>query len=778
MKKVLAVAIAVILNLSIALGFTITLKIKGMELDVSAPVGSFVNLDSLIYSNPNWVVEQGDVDIKDNSFVMPSSDVVISLDSLVVRFDSNGGAGWMNNQSFERGQSQPLDENKFIPPDGKEFSGWATSPTGSVAYLDKATYPMGNESITLYAVWRAKNYTLTFNANGGKGTTSTQQFTYGETKPLKSMAECGFSPQTGYIFAGWASEKNSGVEYKDGADYSIGVEDETLYAVWSLETSTVTFVDNNVNDVIMTQEFTYGVPSPLKLNPRSKTGHEFAGWAETAGGSVVYANGASYKIGLQDVILYAKWKTKKYDVIFDSNGGSGNMPNQEFEYGKEEKLMENRFVPPTGHRHIGWSTTPNGAKVYEPEDLYSVDTQNPTDITLYALWAPEEYEVTFEANGGTGSMATQKFIYDEKQNLSQVGFEAPAGKGFRGWSTSPNGTVSCFDKASYTIGAGDVTLYAIWHTIGDVDLDGTVDAKDATQILRYDSGKTNVLDTYGTWYLADTFKEEDGSTNINGDKWDAWAILLYCNLKIDSLPHVCSKKTEEMVIEADVHYWVMACKCVSWKLDEETHTSNDSGICTGCGATLYTLAFNANTGTGSMDSMVLAYGKSIDLPYNKFTAPAGKGFRGWSTSPGGDVAYFNHANYPVGVGDVTLYAMWNTIGDVNLDGRVNALDATQILRYVNEKPNVIVTSGTLGLADTFLDGVVNATDATYILKYANNKVDSLPHICSLVDAHWNTSANGHKWYVECNCGGYEGMIDSHESNGSGYCAVCGAPIAN
>ena len=64
------------------------------------------------------------------------------------------------------------------------------------------------------------------------------------------------------------------------------------------------------------------------------------------------------------------------------------------------------------------------------------------------------------------------------------------------------------------------------------------------------------------------------------------------------------------------------------------------------------------------------------------------------------------------------------IGDVNKDGKINALDATQILRYANNKSSVIASMSdeeAKGRADVNGDGKINALDATQILRYANNK---------------------------------------------------------
>ena len=64
------------------------------------------------------------------------------------------------------------------------------------------------------------------------------------------------------------------------------------------------------------------------------------------------------------------------------------------------------------------------------------------------------------------------------------------------------------------------------------------------------------------------------------------------------------------------------------------------------------------------------------------------------------------------------------LGDANGDGKVNALDATQILRFANNKSSSLTGeegSAMFKAADVDGNGKVNALDATQILRYANNK---------------------------------------------------------
>jgi len=77
----------------------------------------------------------------------------------------------------------------------------------------------------------------------------------------------------------------------------------------------------------------------------------------------------------------------------------------------------------------------------------------------------------------------------------------------------------------------------------------------------------------------------------------------------------------------------------------------------------YYVAFNSNGGAGSMANQMHQYGVAQALTRNSFTK-SGSTFRGWSTYPGGPVAYADGASVKsltsVEYGTVTLYAVWVT----------------------------------------------------------------------------------------------------------------------
>jgi len=79
--------------------------------------------------------------------------------------------------------------------------------------------------------------------------------------------------------------------------------------------------------------------------------------------------------------------------------------------------------------------------------------------------ATSSYSITFDANGGTGSMAAQVIQEGSSANLTTNTFTR-ASYTFSGWSTTSGGSISYVDGDSYTMGGSDVTLYAVWTSNG------------------------------------------------------------------------------------------------------------------------------------------------------------------------------------------------------------------------------------------------------------------------------------------------------------------------
>ena len=311
-----------------------------------------------------------------------------------VTFNANGGTGTMTSQTTN--VPTALRPNTFMRT-GYTFAGWNTQAGGGgTAYADGATYSFAAD-LTLFAQWTAlANHTVTFNANGGTGTMTSQ------TTNVPTALRPNTFTRTGYTFAGWNTQAGGGgTAYADGATYSFAA-DLTLFAQWTaLANHTVTFNANGGTGTMTSQ--TTNVPTALRPNTFTRTGYTFAGWnTQAGGGGTAYADGATYSFAA-DLTLFAQWTAlANHTVTFNANGGTGTMTSQTTNV--PTALRPNTFTR-TGYTFAGWNTQAGGGgTAYADGATYSFAA----DLTLFAQWtALANHTVTFNANGGTGTMTSQ-----------------------------------------------------------------------------------------------------------------------------------------------------------------------------------------------------------------------------------------------------------------------------------------------------------------------------------------------------------------------------------
>ena len=153
---------------------------------------------------------------------------------------------------------------------------------------------------------------------------------------------------------------------------------------------TVHFDANGGTGEMADLELRFDEPQALTGCGFSKSGNVFAGWATTAGGSSVYADGETVEnLSLEPgaiVTLYACWATSSYTVKFSKNASAatGTMADQTMTRNANAALRANSFVR-AGYKFAGWATSASGAKVYDDKQSVKNLTTG-SSITLYAVW--------------------------------------------------------------------------------------------------------------------------------------------------------------------------------------------------------------------------------------------------------------------------------------------------------------------------------------------------------------------------------------------------------
>lgn len=149
--------------------------------------------------------------------------------SYTISYNANGGSGAPSSQTKWKDQALTLSSVKPTR-EGHAFLGWSTSSTATTATYSAGGSYTANAGATLYAVWKANTYPVTFNANGGTGGPSTQTKTYGTTLKLSTSKPT----KEHYNFLGWGTAASATtVAYNPGDSYVLNAP-LTLYAIWEL----------------------------------------------------------------------------------------------------------------------------------------------------------------------------------------------------------------------------------------------------------------------------------------------------------------------------------------------------------------------------------------------------------------------------------------------------------------------------------------------------------------------------------------------------------------
>jgi uncharacterized repeat protein (TIGR02543 family) len=353
---------------------------------------------------------------------------------------------------------------------GYTFAGWDTSNTTTTASYASGAAITPADNITLYAVWSPNSYAITFNANGGTGTLGNEAIVAGTAIALSANA----FGRTGYTFVNWNTAANgTGTSYANLASVTL-YGNLTLYAQWLAGTYSISFGSNTASGCIDTrctlagqpgqsmpsQTFVAGTAFTLSPNLWYKTGYTFAGWSASNGvQSVLYTDAQSVTF-FGNISIYAQWTPNVYVITYSPNGGSGtaSIASQNYTYGAAAitTFPTVGTMVKSGYSFAGWSATAGGTT--------PLTTLTPAAFqTLYAIWTPNPYVVTFIGNSSTGgSTAAQTINAGTSTSLTANGFTR-TGYSFAGWNTSADGTgTTSYTNTQTATVYSALSLYAQW----------------------------------------------------------------------------------------------------------------------------------------------------------------------------------------------------------------------------------------------------------------------------------------------------------------------------
>jgi hypothetical protein len=213
---------------------------------VPLPAAASVTGTRTGYTFGGWATSAGGVALTGSTYAFSSTASRLDLYAVwntTITYNSNGAdsgslAGGKTQDVYRFGQSLTLPTPGTLVKSGFAFGGWMAS---SLSTTRVNTYLAGSTDVgnpTLYASWIK---TVSFNANTGTmgSIPASQVFTSGgNALKLPGLSEMTLR-KPGYDFMGW-SLTSSGAIISNPGSYVPVVSQQTLYAIWKLQSTKAT----------------------------------------------------------------------------------------------------------------------------------------------------------------------------------------------------------------------------------------------------------------------------------------------------------------------------------------------------------------------------------------------------------------------------------------------------------------------------------------------------------------------------------------------------------
>ncbi|MBS7528123.1 InlB B-repeat-containing protein, partial [Fusibacter paucivorans] len=638
------------------------------------------------YTDDNTFADAWDFD----NDTMPASDLSLyakwTINAYDVTYNSNGGSSITGvavnyNSTF----TKPTDPTRT----GYSFGGWYTDDSTFSDAWDFTTETMPANDLSLYAKWTINAYDVTYNSNSGSSVTGvTVNYNSSFVKPTDPT-------RTGYSFGGWYTDDNTFADAWDFDNDTMPSSDLTLYAKWTINAYDVTYNSNGGSSVAGTT-VSYNTAFTKPTDP-TRTGYSFGGWYTDDNTFADAWDFTTDTMPASDLSLYAKWTINAYDVTYNSNGGSsitGVAVNYNSTFTKPTDPTR------TGYSFGGWYTDDN---TFADAWDFTTDTMPASDLSLYAKWTINAYDVTYNSNGGssiTGVAVNYNSTFTKPTDPTRTGYS------FGGWYTDDSTFADAWDFATDIMPANDLSLYAKW----------TINAYDVTYNSNGGSSVTGVTVNYNSTFVRPTDPTRTGYTfggwytddNTFADAWDftndvmpASDLSLYAKWTINaydvtynsnggsSVPNVLvtygnkittPKATTRTGYTFGGWYTDDNTFASAWDFDNDTMPASDLTLYAKWQINGYHVSYNSNGGS-SVPNVLVTYGNKITTP--KATTRSGYTFSGWYTDDETFAKKWDFTTDTMPASDLTLCAKW-TINQYHVSYNSNGGSSV---------PNILVTYG-------------------------------------------------------------------------------------
>lgn len=445
-----------------------SITMQSVNLEVGTFAATYAHTLEINPKGGQYIDENGNTSTAIYTKDFNSSQQYIAISSTVT---SNGLTSAATDTGLESGYYISKPERE-----GYQFAGWKSSNDDTiVAYSFSAGAMYGfinpyynsesyqDKKITIEAQWIQDEYVITYNANGGDSTPSSQSIAVGSTAFLASAINRNSSPvdgytvsfnnsQTGitsktqqntisYTFKEWNTNSwGTGTSYAAGASLTPSTSGSiTLYAIWNETTTLGSITAPTINSYTATsvkEVEVYrndGSGNSSILESKATSSYSPSGWyTASSGGTIEVSSGGTFT-PKSSTTLYAQWRET-----------TGTYPNVSL---------------PSNWTRSGWTLLGFSTHSTDTSATYVPGASVSPNNTYYAIW-----KKTITLSYDSGDISPQSItIYNATNSATfTISSTVPTRTGytFDYWTDGSN---SYDPEGSITL-TKNTTLGAVWRT--------------------------------------------------------------------------------------------------------------------------------------------------------------------------------------------------------------------------------------------------------------------------------------------------------------------------
>lgn len=227
-----------------------------------------------------------------------------------------------------------------------------------------------------------------------------------------------------------------------------------------------------------------------------------------------------------------------YTISFNLNGGTGTLDSISENAGQYVVLPSAeeaaKTVSKNGYKLIGFS---DNTEIAYPLYNYKMPYEN---VTLFAVWEPDTFYVTYNSNGGTGQLSKAEVKYGADVPLPTDISVYKDGLYLNGWAKTVGAKTAL---KSLKMPSENLTLYAVWSEKKPT-AKITLHFDDNVQVVEKEIGSTvDMLDSFGVfkdgysvegWYLDNSpVRLESLYLSEDCDVYAKWQTAKYITITVD-----------------------------------------------------------------------------------------------------------------------------------------------------------------------------------------------------------------------------------------------------